>query len=298
MNNYLFIFFISFLLIFPTKSYCFQDDLNKGIQEYRAENFEEAFDFLYKARQQNKDSSLVAFYLGLVYKQTGDYEKASEYFQDAIKLKPPVIEAYGELIEMYYNLDKNKEALEFITKAESQRVEPAKISFLKGLVLMKLNKNSDAIKSFEKAKREDITISQPADFQIALAYAKDRKISKAINSLKAVISANPNSELGQFARDYEMAYMKSLESYKATRLQASVSYIYDTNVTAKPSSDIGLPASNEKDSGLMGYFAFNYTPLSESELSLIAQYSLNGTFYRRLSDYNSINQTFSISPGY
>lgn len=296
--KYLFIFLFLIFCILPIESHCYQDNLNRGIQEYRAENFEEAFDYFYKARQQNRDSSLIAFYLGLVYKQTGDYEKAIDYFQEAISLKPPVIEAFIEIIEMYYNIDKTKEALEYINKAEIQKIQPAKISFLKGLVLIKLNKNADAIKSFEKAKKEDITMSQPADFQIALAYAKDRKMGKAINSLRAVISTNPNSELGQFARDYEMAYLKSIESYKSTNMQTSLSFVYDTNVTAKPTSDIGLPASNEKDNALMGYFALNYNPYSDGELLFTAQYSASCTLYRRLSDYNSIAQTFLLSPGY
>jgi len=291
------ILFIS-ISLYPSFSFPWQEDLKKGIEEYRAENFEEAFDLLYKARHENRESSVIAFYLGLVYKQTGDHDKASLYFKEAIDLKPPVVEAFGELIEMYYALNKNQEALEYIAKAETLRIEPAKISFLKGLVFLKLNKNLDAIRAFESAKKEDVNVTQAADLQIALTYAKERKVSKALKSLRSVISINPNSELGQFARDYELAYLKSIEAYKATRLSASLSYIYDTNVTAKPSSDIGLPPSNEKDSGFMGYFSLNYTPFSETDFLFTAQYSASGTFYHKLTDFNSIAQSFMLSPGY
>ncbi len=289
---------MSLFFISPSLLSAWQGDLQKGIEEYRAENFEEAFEYLYRARQQNRQSAVIAFYLGLAYKQTGDYAKAVEYFDDALRLKPPVVEAYGEIIEVLYSIDKTAEALQWIIKAESAKVEPSKIAFLKGLVYMKTNESSKAIEAFEKAKALDPAISQSADLQIAIAFSKQRKISLAIKSLKAVVATNPNSELAQFAREYEAVFSKSIEGYKALRLSAGVSFIYDTNVTARPSTDIGLPASNEKDGGIMGNFNINFNPFIEGDWLFSAQYALSATFYRKLSDYNSLSQTFSVVPGY
>ncbi len=275
-----------------------QEDLQRGINEYRSENYEEAFEYLYKARQDNRSSPVVAFYLGLVYKQTGDYPKASEYFEEALRLKPPVVEAYGELIEMLYSLDRTKDALHWISKAEQQGIEPGKIGFLKGLVYNKINEPDKAIEAFQKVKRDDPRTSQAADLQIAIAYTKQRKISQAIQSLKAVVSSNPNTDIAQFAREYENAFTKSMEGYRPLRLSAALSYLYDTNVTAKPSTDVGLPPSEEKDSAIMGNLNINFNPLTEGNLYFSAQYALSGTFYRKLSDYNSLSQSVTITPGY
>lgn len=295
------IFFIVVLIISVlscNQGYAWEEELKKGIENYRLENYEEAFDYLFQARQKNRASSMIAFYLGLAFKQTGDYEKASEYFQDAVDLKPPVVEAYAELIEMLYTLDKTKEALQYISKAEALKIQPAKIAFLKGLVLMKMNESTKAIDSFEKAKKDDPSISQAVDLQIALAYTRQRKTSLAMKSLKAVIEANPDSELGKFARDYEKAIAQSVEGYRPVRLSVGLSYVYDTNVTAQPSTEIGLPPSEKKDSAITGNFGISFNPLTESDFIFSAQYNISGTFYRKIKDYNAISQNVSVTPGY
>ncbi|MCX8027287.1 MAG: tetratricopeptide repeat protein [Thermodesulfovibrionales bacterium] len=298
MNIIILLFSMFILILSYNSGYAWEEELKKGIENYRAENYEEAFEYLFQARQKNRSSSMVAFYLGLTFKQTGEYEKAAEYFQDAIELKPPVIEAYGELIEMLYSLDKTKEALDYISKAEALKIQPAKISFLKGLVYMKMNENEKAIASFDKAKKEDPSITQAVDLQIAIAYTRQRKTSLAMRSLKAVIEANPDSELGRFARDYEKAISRSIEGYKPVRLSIGVSYVYDTNVTAQPSTDVGLPPSDKKDSAITGNFGISFNPLTEGDLIFSAQYNISGTFYKKITDYNAIAQNISITPGY
>ena len=117
--------------------------LDKGIAEYKAENFEEALELLIKAREQQSASSLAAFYLGMTYKQMGDLKEAAKNLKEAILLTPSVIDAYAELIEVLYNQNELKEAKDWIAKAEKEGIKPANISFLKGLVLSKENKNKD-----------------------------------------------------------------------------------------------------------------------------------------------------------
>ncbi|MFQ3573112.1 MAG: tetratricopeptide repeat protein [Thermodesulfovibrionales bacterium] len=298
MKKFFLLIVLSTLFLVFDQGYAWEEELKKGIENYKAENFEEAFEYLFAARQKNRSSSIVAFYLGLSFKQTGEYEKASEYFKDAIELKPPVIEAYGELIEMFYSLDKTKEAIDYISKAEALKIQPAKIAFLKGLVFMKIDETSKAIDSFEKAKKEDPSISQAVDLQIAIAYTKQRKTSLAMRSLKAVIEANPDSELGKFARDYEKAMAQSIEGYRPVRLSLGLSYVYDTNVTAQPSTDVGLPPSDKKDHAITGNFGITFNPLTEGDLIFSAQYNISGTFYKKLKEYNAISQNISITPGY
>ncbi len=66
-----------FILFFPLNIFCEQSDsLQKGMDEYRDESYEEAIVTLTKARADEPDSSAAAFFLGMAYKQTMDYEKA------------------------------------------------------------------------------------------------------------------------------------------------------------------------------------------------------------------------------
>jgi len=51
--------------------------LQEGINQYNEGNYEEAIEVLQKVRAQEPASSVAAFFLGLAYKQTQDYEKHS-----------------------------------------------------------------------------------------------------------------------------------------------------------------------------------------------------------------------------
>ena len=66
--------------------------LEQGIIEYRAENYEEAISIFQKIKQEQPNSSVASFYLGLTYKQTGDYKEGAKQFKDAVNLTPPVLD--------------------------------------------------------------------------------------------------------------------------------------------------------------------------------------------------------------
>lgn len=74
-------------------------DLERGIREYQADNYEEAIEILSQVRAKEPTSSMAAFFLGMAYKQVGDYPKAIRHLEDASTLKPPVREAPVELID-------------------------------------------------------------------------------------------------------------------------------------------------------------------------------------------------------
>ena len=54
-------------------------DLQRGIAEFRQENYEEALDGLLKARSADPGSSQAAYYLGVTYKNLQDYQEAKKH---------------------------------------------------------------------------------------------------------------------------------------------------------------------------------------------------------------------------
>lgn len=142
-------------IIFP--SYVFGESslLREGIEQHKQENYEEAIDLLKKARKEDPKSSSAAFFLGMAYKQVMDYQNASEHLRDAVTLTPRIKEALIELTEVLYLWGKLDEAKKWIETAEKEEIFPARIAFLKGLVLQKEGRNIEAIESFEKAKSLD-----------------------------------------------------------------------------------------------------------------------------------------------
>ena len=72
-HSFIYLFFIVFVLLISAAGLeAAGDVLERGIAEYKAENYEEAFALFQKAREEHPESSVAAFYLGLVYKKNGN----------------------------------------------------------------------------------------------------------------------------------------------------------------------------------------------------------------------------------
>lgn len=283
-------------------AYAADDILEKGIREYKDEKYEEALESFKQARQQHPSSSIAAFYLGLTFKQIGNYKDSAKNYRDALTLTPRVNEAYAELIEMLYNLNELKEAKQWIAEAEKEKVLPAHIAFLKGLVLVKENKNEEAIDAFTKAKELNNTLAQAVDFQIAMIYAKERKLKDARNTLKALINIDPASELASFAKEYETAIARAIEAHRNWRFGIGVTYQYDDNVVSKPTGIIGTTAvdeiSGKRDSAITNTFRVDYSPMLSGPWSLLAQYSVLSTNYFHSYAYDVMAHSIAVIPGY
>ena len=294
-----FIFLVVMLILGKTGLLSAQSLLDTGIKEYKAENYEEALEILTKAKSQQPDSSLTAFYLGLTYKQMGNYREATAQFKEALRLSPPAKDAYPELIETLYYLNEIKEAKDWMDRAEKERVAPGRLSFLKGLILLKEKNEKAALKAFKKAKELDPSLSQASDIQMARIYARQKRFSEAKESLKAVISVDPTSETASFAKEYEDALARSVKKYKPWSVIAGVAYQYDDNSLLKPSKRIpDVDISGEKDSSILTSLRFIYTPLLKEPWVFTGQYTSYTNTYFDNHRVNLINQSISLTPGY
>jgi len=279
--------------------------LEQGIAEYRAENFEEALNILETARKEQPASSLVAFYLGMARKQSGDLNGAIKDLNDACTLKPPVLDAFIELADAYHVSGNQEQALAWVAQAEGVLVKPAQVAFLKGQILAASERRGEAIQSFERAKRLDAGLAQAADMQIAINLAGDRKLNRARDALRAVIATDPTSEIASYAKEYEQAFSRIIESYRPLRLTVGLSYLYDDNAISNPSDAtartlIGNP-SGQTDHAFVGSLRLDYNPMLSGAGIFSAQYLLHNTQYGNTdtSDENpsTIINSLTLIPG-
>ncbi len=143
--------------------------LQQGIANLKEENYEEAVDDFKKARELNPESSITAYYLGIAYKKIQNYPEAKTHLKDALTLEPKVKEAVIELSDVLYQLGEMKEALKELEIAESQGMNTPQLTFLKGMILLKLGRESDIVieenaiiyrgKNYSYAKNDDGTIT-------------------------------------------------------------------------------------------------------------------------------------------
>jgi len=288
-----------FLAIVPTLVSAADDSLKTGIAAYRAENFEEAEGFLSAARMEKPESSAAAFYLGMARKQMADYPAAEQQFRDSLTLTPPVEDAYVELVEVLYVLEKLDEAMLWLEKAEKTGRKPGQVEFLRGLVLMKKGDNGKAVAAFKRAKQRDPALSQEADFQTALALVRERRFREAKKSLDLIREMDPSTDAASLALEYDRALTRTIEATKSWRLSAGVGYQYDDNVILLPSGGItGLSITGKADSSVVATFGAAYSPLTNGPLSFNAWYNFYSNTYFKTGSHNIIAQSLAVSPSY
>ena len=263
-------------------------------------NYEEAIGALIKARKESPKSSVAAFYLGLAYKQLMDYSEALVQFQDAVTFTPRIKDALVELIDVTLRLDKLEEAKKWIEVAENEKIAPAKVAFLKGLVLVKEGKNMEAIESFEKAKSLDKSTTQASDVWIALSYLKEQELKKASERFRTAITHDPKTDMAGFARRYLDTVDERIFIERPYRFTVSLFGQYDDNMLTKPLDEALAPAVIDANSCVMNSgFSANYVPRLEAPWLFNAYYAFSSSLHEkhRLT-HDSFSNYISISPGY
>jgi len=273
--------------------------LEQGISYYKQENYDEALPLLQKARKEDPSSSLAAYYLGITYKKLQNYKEAKMHLIDAVSLTPKIKEALLELIETLYQLGETKEAQKYIAIAETEKIKEAQTAFLKGLILLKEGKNLEAVEAFKSAKQFDGSVSQAADYQIGLAYLKEKRFKEAKSVFKDVMVLDPNSNLADFSDEYVKAIKRKEEAEKPYRITAGAYGEYDTNVLLKPSdTTVAANITGEAD------WREVYTGLGEYRLKMTDRFSVTPqfSFYRahenNIGILNVTSYTVTVTPNY
>ncbi len=223
-----------------------------------------------------------------------DLQLAKVEFERALTLSPKVLDAYPEIVEVLHQLEELKEAKIWIEKAEKEGVKLGEINFLKGLVLVKEEKYSEAKKAFEKAKEFKPEIAQAANLQIALIQIREKRIKTALQTLRATISMAPETELAEFGKEYEKSLERLLKEYRAFRASIGVFYQYDNN----PASADGVIVARSSDSSLISYLRGEYVPMLEGPWIANFYLGLQGQKYSRLDTLDNRMIYFSAVPGY
>jgi len=295
------IFTFDITLLSPDPALCQTSDyLEQGISQYRRENYEEAIELLKRAREEDRTSSLAAFFLGLAYKQAIDYPKAITHLKDAITLTPRIKDAVVELADILVQMGSLQEATWWIELAEREKISPAKIAFLKGLALQKEGKSLKAIESFKKSKSLDKSVVQSSDFHIALCYLKERRLKEARERFQAAVIYDPLSDLASFARQYQDMVEKRIFLERPLRFTISLFGQYDTNMVLKPMEEaVATGITDEKSSALATNMRIDYVPSLKDPWLFNARYSFSSNLYHKHpSTHNMIGNSLSVAPGY
>lgn len=275
------------------------DDLKQGISNLKEENYEEAVEDFKKARMADPDSSIAAYFLGIAYKKVENNREALANLNDAVALQPAVKEAVIELADVLYQLGDMEGALRELQIAEKDGISPAQTSFLKGLVLLKLGKNMDAVESFNKAKSLDEKLVTSANYQIAIASFQEGKLSEAQMMFNEIVVRDPNADIAQFANQYIDAITRRLKEEKPFRGAIGIQYQYDDNVLLKPGdSTAAAGITDEADNVGVVNLRAEYVPKLKGPYGIKGQYSLYLNKHEDLTTHDIQSHTIAVVPNY
>ena len=163
--------------------------LTNGIDLYMSERYEDAADEFQRAiglSPQGLYASDAANYLSNAYLKMGKTEKAIDAYQQSIRFNPYRDDTHISLGNLYYSMDRYKEAeAEYL---EAYRINPSGTSqYSLGQVYLELERYSDAQQAFNKVKQLDPD-SINGDFGIGLSFSAQGRYEDAIGRFEAVIA--------------------------------------------------------------------------------------------------------------
>jgi tetratricopeptide (TPR) repeat protein len=281
------------------------DFFGRGIAEFKVEKYEEALVLFERAYKENPNDPRITSYLGLTHREMHNYSEAVRFFKKTLELDPRAVEVKFLLADVLFGIANYEEALTIVESAIKEGVRPAQSNYLKGLILVKLNRNTEAVSAFKKAKELDPALTQQADFQIAAVHVKEREFKKAQEIFRGLIAIDPTTDWGLFSQDYLEALKKMPPPY---RLNVGFGIQYDDNVLTTPLDgalvDIARQADWKKLFSLFG----EYTFFQKGPWNIKSSYSLriaqhNERYYtrrdgRKQFNQDSISHTFSLMPSY
>lgn len=273
-------------------------NLEQAIWQYEHENFEEACALLKDLREKYPQSSLVAYYMGITYKQMQDYRKAKPHLLAAVTLKPKIKNALTELIDLLYKKGDIEEAKQWIKVAEIEDINPDQTAFFKGLVLLKEGEDMDgAVESLERAKELNESIAETADYYIGLAYVKNEQLKDAKNVFREIVAQSANPSLSAFADQYLDAISKREEVMRPFHFNVGGAVQYDDNVLLQPDAyDVAVDIGNKADWRQVYTANADYVLRPSKYFDTKLGYSLYWAKQCDLGFYDTVYHKFLIEP--
>ncbi|MFI5355501.1 MAG: tetratricopeptide repeat protein, partial [Desulfobaccales bacterium] len=272
--------------------------VQKAVQDLAKENYDEALAELTEAWQKGVHSPDKAFLLAQTYRLMLNYPKAKEYLEEALRLKPNLLQAKLMLADTLLALDRPKEAIPLLEALEPTGFEPGQVAFLRGMAEAKEGRYSVALDYFQKAS-QDPKVAQEAKFQASLALAALNRLSEARETMEQAIAINTTSQTADFAQRYVGILEKRYQETKPFRATVTTGYDYDSNVTLQPGgAGSATQSAGQGDQVFTQTATFEYNLNANQPFSFLTQYSYFQNFHPRISSFDMMSHFVGAIPTY
>jgi tetratricopeptide (TPR) repeat protein len=127
------------------------EHLEAGITLYKQKQYTQALDEFKLAKAMDLSDPRPNYYIGKIFAENGEPDKAMENFEASIKRDPNYIDSHLELAAIYMSASMWTDAL--AQYDEIIRIDPlrAEAHFSRGVVLNSMQKDQEAVREFEEA---------------------------------------------------------------------------------------------------------------------------------------------------
>ncbi len=149
--------------------------------------------------------------------------------------------SYGD-IQLLINDGQYKQALKLTEDQLSRNASDIKLQFMKGLILTRLDRYSDAEEVFIQLTKENPELPEPFN-NLAVVYAAQGKYTEASEALKSAINTHPSyatahENLGDiYAKMASRAYNQALELDTSNKVAREKLSLVNELISAPPSSE-------------------------------------------------------------
>jgi tetratricopeptide (TPR) repeat protein len=256
-----------------------------GLVHFKMGNYKESIINLTKAVSYIKNESYVYVYLNLslAYSKIKNYDLALNYLNIATEISPKYIEAWTEKANVLNSLNRNQEALSVINSALKIANGP-KIQITKGIILISLEREKDALFCFKKALELDKN-SVEAWNQSGLVLIKLEEYDAALNSFNnAIYCEQDNFEAllnKGLCLNFQKKYKEALETWN------HLNTIFPINKYVLTNIGVALTNLNRSEDSIPFY-----DEVIEIDPELSDAYANKGEALNILKEYEEANENF------
>ena len=213
--------------------------LRKGIALLEAQQYLGALKELLEADKYAPNDAEINYYLGIAYLGRGLRDMAMQRFQKAISLKSDYSEAYNYIGAIYNEMEQWDKALPYFDKALANHLyaNPEHALYNSGRSYFSLQNYDMAMQRFVEALKQDRAgILRPEiEASIGLVYLKQSNRHQAIAHLERAVSLNPSL--------YD-AHFFLAEAYLAIQDKTRAKKSFQQVIELAPQSTFGQKARN------------------------------------------------------
>ncbi|WP_158267454.1 tetratricopeptide repeat protein [Adhaeribacter arboris] len=188
-----------------------------------------ALQYLNDAAEEIPQNEYIYFYRGLAYAQTRDTTEAIRNFKSAIRRSPDLIEAYNQLLKIYFARKEDVFALNYLRAGQKQDSTNAYLWYYQGEYYTNLKKLDSAYISYRNAVKYDSLLYLAHQRVGVLAFNKN-KYPEAITELEKSLKHSDNlpqshiilgesyEKTGQLEKalpHYQWVYKRDVQNIKA-----------------------------------------------------------------------------------